>query len=154
MRRCRSAFVGHIQSSVGEVVLNFARALQQERFVLITSVDSQHNLKACVDVCALDPSAIYIEGGMLTSPQVLVRAAEAGTLNGFDEVWVVSKRPASRPSAAAILVCPRDLDRDDAEQAVDWFEANGGVLAIGDGDGLNFIANSEDLALKIEKNSR
>jgi hypothetical protein len=62
---------------------------------------------------------------------------------GFDELWFFPTESIEPKPTSASLVGPKRIDQDKLANLGPWMESNGCSLALGDGDGLNFVVKAQ-----------
>ena len=69
---------------------------------------------------------------------------------GFDEVWCFGDRPTmAKPDSVSIVSPARLVDDGVSTTLVDWMKTTGCQLGLGDGDGMNVVTPSEDIATML-----
>ena len=90
-----------------------------------------------------------------TSPLVISGAATVTLLDdpdlfaGFDELWIPSQLPVANPPDEAFLVAPRELNGEVPVGVLRWVQDSGCRLGVGDGEGLNYVADDLGLATTL-----
>jgi hypothetical protein len=90
-----------------------------------------------------------------TSPLVISGAATFSLLDdsdlfaGFDELWIPSQLPVANPPDEAFLVAPRELDGEAPVGVLSWVSRLRCRLGVGDGEGLNYVADDLGLAAAL-----
>jgi hypothetical protein len=151
MRKVAGYRTGHIEGSVREVTQRVATELAEFSWALVTSIDSSTDLRQWKAFGKVVQQPEYVGTALLVSPSNVVELAKAGSFSGFDEVWFLRGRPTESPPQGTFLVGPCDVTTDDVSGAIAWMKAQGCGLGLGDGIGLNFIAEAESVATEIEK---
>ena len=93
--------------------------------------------------------AISTDPLVISGDRLLAAAQEDNIFNGFDEIWVPERVPASPPPSYVSLVAPNVFDvlpRDIGE----WLSQSGYRLGLGDGDGLNYAGTDFALARELD----
>jgi hypothetical protein len=120
------------------------------KYTLITCLDSNPNPAALREKSPeLKPIAhkLDIVGTGLLLPTKLLLGADSGRriFFGFDEVWFFPTKSIRPKPADASLVGPARLDQARLEKLGRWMTDNACSLALGGGEGLNFVVPARGL---------
>ena len=139
--------------TLGELLEHQWRAIARLPLVLVSSIDSDRAVSEMPWVRRnLDRDAswaISTDPLVISGDRLLAAAQEDNILNGFDEIWVPERVPASPPPSYVSLVAPNVFDvlpRD----IRDWMQKSGWRLGLGDGDGLNYVVSDLPLARQLD----
>lgn len=143
--------VGHLDTSIGELLRKDADLLLRFAWILVTSIDSMTDLPAETiggRVIERHPGCGFLGKGLLI-PGVDIAgvAAEFDFFNGFDELWCFGEKPKVEKPPDLSIVAPLDLAADDPPRLLPgWIKESGCLLGLGDGVGLNFATLDIGLA--------
>ena len=148
-----SLIVGCLEARVGAIVAGRGSWLSGFQFALITSLDSNTNLRRVRAVTqAMDKwvECRFLGDGLVMPVDLLPKVADLDLLTGFDEVWFFQNEPSLPKPAGVSLVGPVRLDVDQTPPLLgDWMEESSCELGLGDGTGLNFVTHRKDIAAAI-----
>jgi hypothetical protein len=140
---------GWLNSSIHDYLEDRRPRGESTKYALITCLDSD------LDPASLrlrSPSlnsladAVMLGKGLLLPTEVLLRADSTTQLFfGFDEVWFFPHKPLSPKPKSAWIVGPAKLNQAKLSRLGKWMSENHCSLALGDGNGLNFIMKAEGL---------
>jgi len=121
------------------------------RYALITCLDSNLKpaslLKKGVELGPLADAARPIGNGLLVPTWLLLQVCSHNQLFfGFDEVWFFPRIITEPKPNTAWLVGPARIDQSKLDGLGGWMADNSCSLALGDGEGLNFIVRARGLA--------
>jgi hypothetical protein len=141
---------GWLDSSIHDFLAHFPRASKRMDFALITSLDSNLTPSALLgkspELKSISHVAKPLKAGILVpTAQMLEADASNQIFFGFDEVWFFSDFKIEAKPDLAWLVGPNRIDQTKLNKLGSWMTNNGCSLALGDGDGLNFIAKARGL---------
>jgi hypothetical protein len=141
---------GWLDSSIHAFLAVFPRRSAAMRYALLTCLDSNLNpkslLKRSPELESVGTGARPLGRGLLLPTRLLLEAdARQQLFFGFDEVWFFpSERIEPKPDSAW-LVGPARIDQTKLDRLGKWMSSNSCSLALGDGDGLNFIIKARGL---------
>ncbi len=119
----------------------------------------QYALITCLD-SNLDPAALLEQSpelrllgearrlgtGLLVSGQRLLETnARQRLFFGFDEVWFFMDEPGEAKPESAWLVGPARIKQGKLDALGGWMAKHGCSLALGDGEGLNFVVKARGI---------
>ncbi len=138
---------GWLDLSIHDFLAHLPWNAKTMAFALVTSLDSdlapKRLLERSPELQPLARSAKAIGDGFLV-PSSLLLNLEKPIFHGFDEVFFFPGDQVT-PKPKTWLVGPRRIDQAKIDQLGDWMLMNGCSLALGDGDGLNFIMKAQGL---------
>jgi hypothetical protein len=120
------------------------------RYALITCVDSNLSPEALLhtspELKSVKDKARVLGSGIILPTRVL-RQADSGKrlFFGFDEVCFFPHDNIKPKPASTWLVGPSRIDQAKMKKLSTWVTANSCSLALGDGEGLNFIVKARGL---------
>jgi hypothetical protein len=139
---------GWMDSSIGDFMESFPRTQARMDFALITSLDSDlcpsKLLDASPELKSLGRAAKPLGSGVLV-PTSLILKTDVQIFCGFDEVWFFPHEKIVHKPHVAWLVGPNRIDQKKLDLLGSWFVRNECSLALGDGDGLNFLVKARGL---------
>jgi hypothetical protein len=139
---------GWLDSSISDFLRQFLRTSEKLKYALVTSLDSDETpSKLLVTSPELKPIAKKAKrlGDGFIVPTSLILKSDATLFYGFDEVWFFPDDKISAKPKSAWVVGPNRLDQSSLNEFGSWLSANRCSLALGDGDGLNFIVKARGL---------
>lgn len=124
---------------------------------LLTCIDSSHEVRSRIQAgriagwegdCSFLGEALVVGEGKILE---LARAYKC--FNGFDEIWLYENRPTmEKPKGISLIPPPIDLTAvAPSRELLEWVEASGCVLGLGDGIGMNYITPSKDIAESLTR---
>jgi hypothetical protein len=149
---------GWLDSSVHDFLAAIPSAFPSIHYALITCLDSNRdlsNLLASSPELAAKRAEMKTLGQGLLLPTSVLLAAEASDriMFGFDEVWFFPHADIRPKPAHAGLVGPHRVSQESMDALGEWMESNSCTLALGDGEGLNFILQARGLVRYFIGNS-
>jgi hypothetical protein len=140
---------GWLDSSVHDFLKEFPSDTKSAKYVLVTCLDSNLDPHSLLSGSALpfDSSEIEIVGKALLMPTATLIHAnqDKQLLFGFDEVWFFPSRKITPKPSSAWLVGPARIAQKKLDKLSEWMNKNSCSLAMGDGEGLNFIIKARGL---------
>jgi len=142
---------GWIDVSIHDFLQNLSPSATDIRFALITCLDSNRNPASLLDVSPeLKPIAKRSQvfgQGLLLPAQVLLQANSATQIFfGFDEVWFFPTLHIEPKPKMLSIVGPGRLNRIRLRKVGKWMSENACSMALGSGQGLNFVVQARGLA--------
>jgi hypothetical protein len=139
---------GWMDISISDFMASFPRTSTRMDFALITSLDSDlypsKLLETSPELKSLGKAAKPRGSGVLV-PTSLILKADVQIFYGFDEVWFFPHGEITPKPHTAWLVGPNRIDQKKLDILGSWFVRNECSLALGDGDGLNFLVKARGL---------
>jgi len=140
---------GWLDSSISDFLAHFPSGSKTLSVALVTSLDSDLSpSKLLVDSPELKFIATKAKplgkGFMVSTSLILNSATEV--FHGFDEVWFFPHTKIAAKPPTAWLVGPNRITQAKLDKLGSWMASNECSLALGDGDGLNFIVKARGLA--------
>jgi hypothetical protein len=140
--------VGWLGSSIHDFLEVLPRNSKATAFALITSLDSDPKpkslLKRSRELKAVLNGVKALKNGLLVPSRVLQENRDK-IFFGFDEIWFFPTSKIEPKPESPWIVGPGRIDRTKLEALGDWMASNECSLALGDGDGLNFIVKPPTL---------
>jgi hypothetical protein len=141
---------GWLNSTIHDFLEHFPRSSKGIDYALITSLDSNVSpcsllgkspeLKSCI------PHAKSLATGILLPTELMLNANASNQIFfGFDEIWFFPDDRIDPKPGSIWLVGPNRIDQRKIEELGPWMQATRCALALGDGDGLNFIVKARGL---------
>jgi hypothetical protein len=142
---------GWLDSSIRDFLPSFQPVSDSMKYALITCLDSNLEpkslLKRGLDLGAGSEAARPLGKGLLLPTRLLLQVCSHDQLFfGFDEVWFFPTDKIKPKPSAAWLVGPARIDQKKLDKLGAWMSDNSCALALGDGDGLNFVIKARGLA--------
>jgi hypothetical protein len=138
---------GWLDSSIHEFLEVLSSNESSIKYALITCLDSDPKPASLRDKSReLKPLANKLQtlGNGLFLPTESLQASESRNrvFFGFDEVWFFPNAGIQSPPRSASLVGPSRLNQTRFKRLVRWMAQNSCSLALGDGEGLNFVVRA------------
>jgi hypothetical protein len=140
-----------IDSSIREVIEELPEIVRRFGYVLITSIDSQNDLRSLVNYHSnifKDIHHEYLKEGVVLEGESILKLSESKIFfTGFDEIWCFYSKPQMYPNQC--LVGPSNITECVSVEHETWMNAAGCILGMGDGTGLNYITTEESISHKL-----
>jgi len=141
---------GWLDSSIRDFLEAVPPRLDSMRYALITCLDSNLKpaslLQESPELRVVARQARSLGEGLLLPTRVLLEAdARSQLFFGFDEVWFFPDEIGKPKPNSAWLVGPARIDQEKLDKLGAWMSENACSLALGDGEGLNFIVKARGL---------
>ncbi len=142
---------GWLDSSVQDFFQVLPGNAESIKYTLITCLDSNLEprslLKKSKELRSLAAEARTLGKGLLLPTRLLLQAAPHNRVFfGFDEVWFFPSHNIEPKPRSAWLIGPARIDQSKLDGLGRWMADNSCSLALGDGEGLNFIVRARGLA--------
>jgi hypothetical protein len=142
---------GWLQSSVEDFLALFPQKSEGATYALITCMDSNTDpgslFRRDASLRSALNGATTVKKGLLVPSSVLHKPGVRSKLFvGFDEIWFFPTPEIEPKPASASIVGPRRINQQTLDKLGAWMTANDCSLALGDGEGLNFIVKAQGLA--------
>jgi hypothetical protein len=141
---------GWLETTIHDFLTVLPRGTASAKYALITCLDSNSNPAALLDkspeLRSLSTRMQVVGGGLLLPTEILIEAdAEHQIFFGFDELWFFpSKSIRPKPSSASI-VGPARISQARFNKLGRWMSENSCSMALGGGEGLNFVVRAHGL---------
>jgi len=147
---CKDYVAGCLDSSIHDSLGALPRTSEKLKYALITCLDSDLNpgalLKTSPHLQSVASKAKPLQKGLLVPTKLLLQADSHDRLFfGFDEVWFFPTENIEPKPDSGWLVGPARIDQNELDKLGAWMTANSCSLALGDGQGLNFIIKARGL---------
>lgn len=149
------SYEGYVAGWLNSSVHDFLAALfpspaKALRYALITCLDSNPHPASLLDsspeLKSLAAGAKTLGTALLLPTGLLMeRGAAHRYFYGFDEIWFFPGEPTQAKPASASLVGPARVDQSRLDALGKWMSHNACSLALGDGEGLNFVVKARGL---------
>jgi hypothetical protein len=141
---------GWIDSSLHVFFEAFPASYESMKYALITCLDSNLDLRRLVnkspELKSLTAMSQALGKGLLVPTRSLLEVeARKRLFFGFDEVWFFPNEKIEAKPDAAWLVGPARIDQAKLDKLGKWISDNACTLALGDGDGMNFVVKARGL---------
>jgi hypothetical protein len=140
---------GWLDSSIRDFLTVLPQSSRSTRHALVTCIDSNLTPNSVLEE---SPELQSVEGaqplgnGLLIPTRLLLQAHSRNQLFfGFDEIWFFPSQPITPKPASEWLVGPARINETKLKRLAAWMSRNSCSLALGDGDGLNFIVKARGL---------
>lgn len=146
----KNYIAGWLDSSIQGFLDTFPHEMKSMAFALITCLDSNVEPASLLEqipaLKAESENVKLLNQGLLLPSQLLWNGdLRTQLLFGFDELWFFRTSRISPKPESVWIVGPRRIDQDKLNKLGEWMNDNGCSLALGDGDGLNFIVKAVGL---------
>jgi hypothetical protein len=150
MVRYKDYVAGWLDGSLHDFLTNFPYTSGKTDYALIACLDSNCDpsslLSNSPELASLAAGAQPLGKGLLLPTKQLLEAdSHHQLLFGFDEIWFFPTNELEPKPDSAWLVGPSRIDQTKLEKLGKWLSKNSCTLALGDGDGLNFIVKARGL---------
>jgi hypothetical protein len=150
MVKVKDYVAGWLDSSIHDFLPVLPAASASARYALITCLDSNDEPRALLDKSPefkrLAAQTKPLGKGLLLPTKSLAAAdADGQVFFGFDEVWFFPGADIDPKPDSGSLVGPTRIDKRRLAALEEWMSANACSLALGDGEGLNFIVKAKGL---------
>lgn len=139
---------GWFDNSISDFLEHFPRNSKKMKYALVTSLDSDPApsklLRKSPELKPIAKEAKLLGDGFII-PTSFLLSGDCTIFYGFDEVWFFPDDKISAKPECARIVGPNRLDQSSLDEFGSWLSANNCSLALGDGDGLNFIIKAHGL---------
>lgn len=141
---------GWLDSSIHDFLEVLSPRTVRTKYALITCLDSNPNPASLLDKSPeLKSIANEMEvlGTGLLLPTKLLLEIDSGRriFFGFDEVWFFPNKSIEPKPSSVFLVGPARLNRAKLEKLGKWMADNACSMALGGGEGLNFVVRAHGL---------
>lgn len=141
-------YYGWLQDSIWDLIQSHWEVFDQLPYALVTCIDSSDNLKSTTvapKIVVSEGSCSFLGRSLLVGDARIVDVAQRHTLfSHFDEIWLYPERPAVDKPLEVSIVSPLELSTDaPSREVLEWFNASGCVLGLGDGIGMNYLTTSK-----------
>jgi hypothetical protein len=148
MVKYKDYVAGWIDSSISDFLAFFPRTSTRMNYALITSLDSDLTpsklLSSSPELKSLQKSAKQVGAGLVV-PTRLILDSGVKIFCGFDEVWFFPQEEITPKPQNAWLVGPNRINQKKLNELGPWIVKNKCALALGDGDGLNYLVKARGL---------
>lgn len=146
----RNYVAGWLDSSIHDFLSVMAPRAASTKFALISCLDSNPRpvsiLTASPELQPLRDNVQRIGSGLLLPTEILLAAdARQQLFFGFDEVLFFRTRDIRPKPASLSLVGPARVTQPRLRSLVAWMSQNSCSLALGGGDGMNFVVRAQGL---------
>ncbi len=141
---------GWLDGSIHEFIEAFPANTQSAKYALITCLDSNPKPSTLLHTSKqLRPIASQLSQlgcGLLLPTITLIQANLLHRFFfGFDEVCFFPTDNIEPKPDSTSVVGPRKIEQDQLDRLGDWMSRNGCSLALGDGEGLNYVIKARGL---------
>ena len=141
---------GWLDSSIHDFLEVLSPSAESIRYALITSLDSNPNpASLCSKSPELKPIANKLQtlgAGLLLPTELLLENESRNQIFfGFDEIWFFPSKSIQPKPPSLSLVGPARLNQARLNKLGKWMSDNSCSLALGGGEGLNFVVRAHGL---------
>jgi hypothetical protein len=142
---------GWLDSSIHDFLKVLPPTTASTKYALITCLDSNLNPASLrnksPELNAIAPKSTILGSGLLLSTDLLLESDSSSRIFfGFDEVWFFPSKNIEPKPASASIVGPARLNHSRFRKIGKWMADNSCSLALGGGEGLNFVIKARGLA--------
>jgi hypothetical protein len=147
----RNYVAGWLNRSIHDFLQALSPNASGAKYALITRLDSHLNPASLRDNSPeLKPIAKRLQvlgSGLLVPTELLLETERRRRIFfGFDEVWFFPTKSITPKPPAGSLVGPARLDQTRFNKIGRWMSANACSMALGGGEGLNFVVHAQGWA--------
>jgi hypothetical protein len=146
---------GWISSSIHEFLKIVPASAASMRYTLVTCLDSElrprdffENGGGGVELVAREAIPVG-DGLVIPTKRLLAAESEHQMFFGFDELWFFPSSDIQPKPRSAWLVGPERINQAKLDQLGAWMLRNSCALALGDGEGLNFVTKARGLVKHV-----
>jgi hypothetical protein len=141
---------GWLASSIHDFIAEVPPRAASLKYSLITCIDSNRDLPSLLrkspELRALaDEAQLLGTGVILPTARLLEVSSSNQFFFGFDEIWFFPRQPIEAKPDSVSLVGPPRIDQRRLDELGTWMTSSGCSLALGDGEGLNFVVKARGL---------
>lgn len=152
---CNKEYIaGWLDSSIHDFLHAMATEEASTRYALITCLDSNFDPASLrgrsPELRSIANKSLTIGAGLLVSTERLLEAdARSQIFFGFDELWFFPNQDVEPKPIAPTIVGPGRIDRARFTKLAKWMSRNACSLALGGGEGMNFIVKAHGLVRSL-----
>jgi len=140
----RNYVAGWLDSSIHDFLRAFPPDAPEVKYALVTCLDSFPNVASLCDksphLKSIAKKMTVVGGGLLVKTKLLLDAdSHEQIFFGFDELWFFPSMKVQPKPPSVTLVGPARLNQARLRKIGKWMAANSCSLALGGGEGLNFV---------------
>jgi hypothetical protein len=141
---------GWLDSSIHEFLGALSPNTASAKYALITCLDSNPSPASLrnksPELRSIAKRLQVLGSGLLLPTELLLETdARNQIFFGFDEVWFFPSKSIEPKPISASIVGPARLDQGRVDKFGKWISANSCSMALGDGEGLNFVVRAHGL---------
>jgi hypothetical protein len=142
---------GWLDTTIHDFLTDVSPSDPSTKYALITCLDSEPNAASLKEksreLKRLAKRLEVLGNGLLVATEVLVEnELRHPIFFGFDEVWFFPQKDIDPKPDLGSLVGPARIDRATLRGLGKWMSKNGCSMALGSGEGLNFVVQARGLA--------
>jgi hypothetical protein len=152
MVKYKNYVAGWLDSSIHDLLGALPPSSASMKYALVSCIDSNPDVRALLSkspelkLLAQAPESLSLGRGLLVPAKLLLEVDSSKQLFfGFDEVWFFPRKPREEKPDSSWLVGPDRVDQKRLDELGKWMGNNSCSLALGDGEGLNFIVKAKGL---------
>jgi hypothetical protein len=154
MISARDYVAGWLDSSINEFLKAVPADALSVKYALVTCLDSNLEPKSLLrkssNIWGLSKEFRPLGKALLVPTAALVSAnLKSRLFFGFDEVWFFPNDKITPKPPSAWLVGPARIAQEKLDRLDAWMSDNSCSLALGDGEGLNFIIKARGLVKHV-----
>ncbi len=107
-------------------------------------------------IVELEDSCSFLGSSLLVGDSRIGDVAQRNNLfTHFDEIWLYKEHPVVDKPTGVSIVSPLELSTDAPSiDLLEWFDASGCVLGLGDGIGMNYVTTSKEIVQSLSMRQR
>jgi hypothetical protein len=142
---------GWLDSSIHDFLEVFSPSEASTKYALITCLDSNPNPASLrnksPELKSIAKKLEFLGTGLFLPTKLLIKAdSNKQIFFGFDEVWFFPNKSIQPKPPSVSLVGPARLNKARLDKIGRWMADNSCSLALGGGEGLNFVIPARGLA--------
>ncbi len=152
-------YYGWLQDSIWDLIQSHWEVFDELPYALVTCIDSIEDMKSTITarkIVELEDSCSFLGHSLLVGDCRIVDVAQRYNLfSHFDEIWLYKDCPAIDKPQESSIVSPLELSTDaPSKDLMEWFNASGCVLGLGDGIGMNYMTTSKEIVQSLNIRQR
>jgi hypothetical protein len=153
-------FYGWVEDKIWSLAKSNWQIFTELPWCLVTCIDSSPNVTFMMKAEGIhkwEGFCSFLGKGLIVSDgKILNVAKEYNLFNGFDEIWLFRNCPTvEKPDEVSIVPPPPDLSRDaPPKELLEWFNASGCIVGLGDGVGMNYMTTSREIVESLNTRQR
>jgi hypothetical protein len=145
---------GWLDTSIHDFLGTFPPTFANTKYALVSCIDSNRDVSSLLpkspELKPLATRARALGKGLLVPTKLLLEVDSSQQLFfGFDEVWFFPSKQIEAKPESAWLVGPARMDQRRLDDLGRWMSNNSCSLALGDGEGLNYIVKAQGLVKQL-----
>ena len=145
---------GWLQDSIRDLIQSRWEVFDQLPYVLVTRIDSSEDMVSMLvteTIVQSEGACSLLGRSLLVGDARIVDIAQRYKLfSHFDEIWLYKEPPTiDIPEDVGIGPPLEPYAEAPSRELVDWFNASGCILGLGDGTGMSYVTKSREIAERL-----